>query len=58
MTRAQYLAKRSELLTNAEGLLNEGKIEEYSAIEVEIKNLDTTFENIAKAQANMNALNG
>ena len=58
MTRAQYLAKRTELLTNAEGLLNEGKIEEYSAIEVEIKNLDTTFENIAKAQANMNALKG
>jgi len=58
MTRAQYLAKRSELLTNAEGLLNEGKIEEYNAIEVEIKDLDTTFENIAKAQANMNALKG
>jgi len=58
MTRAQYLAKRTELLTNAEGLLNEGKIEEYNAIEVEIKNLDTTFENIAKAQANMNALKG
>jgi len=58
MTRTQYLAKRSELLTNAEGLLNEGKIEEYNAIEVEIKNLDTTFENIAKAQANMNALKG
>lgn len=58
MTRAQYLAKRTELLTNAEGLLNEGKIEEYNALEVEIKDLDTTFENIAKAQANMQALKG
>jgi len=58
MTREQYLAKRKELLKSAEGLLDEGKIEDYNAIEVEIKGLDTTFENIAKAQANMKALEG
>jgi HK97 family phage major capsid protein len=58
MTREQYLAKRNELLANAEVLLNEGKVEEFNAVEQEVKDLDAKFENVAKAQANMNALKG
>jgi len=58
MNREQYLAKRNELLAQAEGLLNEGKMEGFTAIETEIKNLDASFELVAKAQANINALKG
>lgn len=56
MTKKEYLAKRKALLDEAEGLLNEGKLEEYAIKEQEIIDLDANFEEIAKAQANMNAL--
>lgn len=58
MTREQYLTNRNELLAKAEGFLNEGKLDEYSAVEGEITNLDSNYENVAKALANMNALKG
>src|SRR5690606_15227376 len=48
--------KRNELLMEAETLMNEGKLEEFEAKEKEIKELDAKFEQLAKAQANMNAL--
>lgn len=56
MTKEQYLAKRTALLAEAEALLNEGKLQEFEAKEQEIKDLDTQYEAIARAQANMNAL--
>lgn len=56
MNKEQYLAKRKELLAEAEKLLNEGKLKEFEAKEKEIKELDEQFEAYAKAQANMNAL--
>lgn len=56
MNKEQYLAKRKELLAEAEKLLNEGKLKEFEAKEKEIKELDEQFEAFAKAQANMNAL--
>lgn len=56
MTKKEYLAKRKVLLDEAEALLNEGKLEDFAAKEQEIKDLDAKYEEIAKAQANMNAL--
>ena len=56
MTKKAYLEKRKALLDEAQNLLNEGKLEEYRAKENEIKDLDAQFEEIATAQANMNAL--
>lgn len=58
MNKKEYLAKRKALLEEAESLLNESKLEEFAAKEKEIKDLDAKFEEIAKAQANMNALKG
>lgn len=56
MKTQEYLNKRNELLMEAETFLNEGKLEEFEAKEKEIKELDAKFEQLAKAQANMNAL--
>ena len=56
MNKKEYLAKRKQLLEEAENLLNEGKLEEYKQKEKEIQDLDEKFEAYAKAQANMSAL--
>ena len=58
MTKKAYLEKRKALLDEAQNFLNEGKLEEYQAKENEIRELDDKFSQIAKAQANMNALAG
>lgn len=56
MNKKEYLAKRKALLDEAEALLNEGKTDEANTKAVEVEALDAKFEEIAKAQANMNAL--
>lgn len=56
MTREKYLESRQNLLNEAETFLNEGSIENYEAKEAEIKELDSKFDAISKAQANINAL--
>ena len=56
LTREAFLQKRSNLLKEAEELLNAGDLEGYEAKEEEIENLDEEFEKVSKAQANMNAL--
>lgn len=56
MNREQYLNKRNELMTQAQNLINEGKIDEANAIMDSIKDLDKQFQNFATATANMNAL--
>jgi len=56
MNREQYLAKRQELLAEAERLLEAGDLEGFAAKEKEINDLDAQFEEFSKAQANMNAL--
>lgn len=54
--RDKYLAKRTELLTNLQNLLNEGKMEEFAATKKEIEQLDANYEVQAAEQANLNAL--
>lgn len=56
MNKEQYLQKRKELMNEANELLNAGKIDEAEAKASEVKALDTTFENICKASANLAAL--
>lgn len=56
MNKEQYLEKRNELMTHAQNLINEGKIDEANKTMDSIKELDVKFEDIAKATANMNAL--
>lgn len=57
MEKEKYLEMRNGLYTEAENLINEGKIDEGNAKMQEIKDLDTKFENEATAMANLNALN-
>ena len=56
MNKEKYLTQRNELYSEAEKLINEGRIEEGNAKIEEIKNLDQQFENEARAMANLNAL--
>lgn len=56
MNKEQYLNKRNELMNEANELLNDGKLDEAEAKATEIKELDTKFENICKASANLAAL--
>lgn len=57
MNKKEHLEKRQNLINEAENLINEGKIEEANAKMEEVKQLDNQWEEIAKAQANLNALN-
>ena len=57
MNKKEYLEKRQNLINEAENLINEGKVEEANAKMEEVKQLDNQWEEIAKAQANLNALN-
>ena len=57
MNKKEYLEKRQNLINEGENLINEGKIEEANAKMEEVKELDNKWEEITKAQANLNALN-
>jgi HK97 family phage major capsid protein len=57
MNKKEYLKKRQGLINEAENLINDGKIKEANAKMEEVKQLDNKWEEIAKAQANLNALN-
>lgn len=56
MNKEQYLQLRNGLYNEAEGLINEGKIDEANTKMTEIKDLDNKYEQEAKAAANLNAL--
>jgi len=53
----EYMDLRNKMLEEANNLLAEGKIDECNAKQEEIKQLDNEWDNYAKAQANLNALN-
>lgn len=57
MNKNEYLKKRQGLINEAENLIADGKIEEANAKMEEVKTLDNQWGEIAKAQANLNALN-
>lgn len=56
MNKEQYIAKRKQLLDEANKLHAEDKIEEANAKAKEIEDLDAKFEDACRAQANLKAL--
>lgn len=58
MTREQYLAKRKELMDQAQTKINSGELEASENLMKEVKDLDDQWDAICKAQANANALAG
>ena len=57
MNKKKYLEIRAAMLNEAQKLINQGKIEEAAAKRKEIEKLDADFEEAAKEQANLDALN-
>jgi HK97 family phage major capsid protein len=58
MNRDQYLAQRKTLMDEAESLIKEGKTDEANKKMEAVKDLDTKWDEIALANANMEALKG
>ena len=58
MTKEIYTSQRNQLLTDAQQLIDAGKMEEANAKMEEIKALDAKYDEEAKLQANLNALTG
>ena len=56
MTREEYTSRRAELLNQAQAALNDNNFEECSRLRTAVEQLDTTFEQSAREQANLNAL--
>lgn len=56
MTRKEYEEKRQSLYAEAEQLIEDGKLEDAENKMNEIRNLDTEFENSARAAANLRAM--
>lgn len=56
MTKQEYLDQRNALLAEADALIEENKSEEFNAKVQEIEDLDNKYEDIKKANANLNAL--
>lgn len=56
MTRKEYLAKRQNLIVNAQAAIDAGDLEKYNSIEADINKLDNDFDQMAKAQASIKAL--
>lgn len=56
MNREEYLAQRNTLLGEAKDCIDAGNTEGYKAKEQAVKDLDSKFETIAKAQADIAAL--
>lgn len=58
MTKEIYMSQRNQLLTDAQQLIDAGKMEDANAKMDEIKALDAKYDEEAKLQANLNALTG
>lgn len=58
MNKEQYLKQRNALIKESEELINKGDVKAANEKMAAIKSLDDQFEESAKAQANLNALNG
>lgn len=56
VNREDYLKQRSELIEDARICLDKGEISQFNDLKVQIKELDTKFEVLAKEQANLRAL--
>lgn len=57
MNKKQYEAKRTELMNEAQNLIDQGKTADAEAKMEEVRQLDEMWDGISQAQANFNALN-
>ncbi|MGI5949725.1 phage major capsid protein [Peptoniphilus sp.] len=57
MNKKKYLEMRAKMLDEAQGFINDGKLEEAANKRKEIEKLDADFEAASKEQANLDALN-
>ena len=55
--KEKYIAKREELMTEAQNFINEGKIQEFEAKKIEVEQLDADYEIACQKQAEFDALN-
>ena len=56
MNQKEYLAKRTALLAEIEGLLKDGKVDEANKKMKDVEVLDAKWEEVKLANANLNAL--
>ena len=56
MNKEKYLAKRLQLMAEAQGLIDSVDIDGFNAKKAEVEKLDSDFENACTAQANLTAL--
>ena len=56
MNKEKYLAKRNQLMAEAQSLIDSGDIDGFNAKKTEVEKLDSDFENACTAQANLTAL--
>lgn len=57
MNKKQYEARRTELMNEAQNLIDQGKTADAEAKMNEVRQLDEMWDGISQAQANFNALN-
>lgn len=57
MNYKDYLNKRNQLISAAQALINEGKLDEFNAKKKEIETLDNEYKTATKDNADFNALN-
>lgn len=58
MTREEYLARRSELMNQAQNQINAGELDASEETMNQVRSLDDQWDATTRAQANMNALAG
>lgn len=56
MNKEKYMKKRQEMMSKAQGLLDAGDVQASNEVLEEVKKLDESYEEAAKAQANLNAM--
>ena len=57
MLRENYVAKRTELMEEAQNFINEGNFEAFEAKKVEVEKLDADFDVACQKQAELDVLN-
>lgn len=56
MTKQEYQEQRNQLMSDAEALMAESKIEEANEVIAKVESIDNEWESISKANANLEAL--
>ena len=57
MLKENYIAKRTELMEEAQNFINEGNFEAFEAKKIEVEKLDADFDVACQKQAELDVLN-